>query len=276
VKYRLLALLVLGATVAHLLAARVAPSPEALSVVHFTFRVSWRAAATVACFAAALAFARGDYLRRGWLLLGATLLLLLVKDLWRGPSLHGLLPQGSLPVGAPGSLDVVRDVLVVAANAMGVAAAWVLARTWYRAGLSQGVSRGMQGLALAAAAAAALVTAGATLRTDLAALLAGHAEATALVASDLADLLSFVLFAPIVLTALALRGGLLGWTWGLLAAGNLAWLVMDVAQSLGALGHGTPTARLGEEVARTVAAACYVGAGLAQRWLLRAQPPARR
>jgi hypothetical protein len=264
-RYRLLFLLVFGAALAHLLATALAPSPGALASIHFGFRVAWRTAATAACFWAALAFSRGDYLRRAWLLLGATLLLLLVKDVWRGPSLHGLVAPDAAPAEA---FDRVRDVLVVVANVIGLLSTWVMARTWYRAGLGLGVSRGRQAMAFGVALLAALLAAGSTLSTDVAALLGGHAEATALVASDAADVLTFVLFAPLVLTAFALRGGLLGWTWGFLALGNLAWLVMDVAQSLGAFGQATPGARLGEELARTVAAACYVAAGLAQRWLL--------
>lgn len=270
-RYRFLPAVVIGAAAAHVLLATLAPTPLSLAWVHFGFRVSWRAAATAATFWAALGFSRTDYLRRGWRLLGATLLLLLVKDVWRGPSLHGLVAPGA----APGpSVDVVRDVLVVAANVLGLAAAWVLSRTWYRAGLGLGLSGRRPALALGIATALALLAAGPTLVADVRALLAGHVEATALVASDVSDLASFILFTPLVFTALALRGGLLGWTWGLLAGGNLSWLLMDVAQSLGALGSGTPSARLGEEVARTVAAACYVGAGLAQRWLLADLPPA--
>lgn len=270
-RYRLLALLVIGTAAGHLLAAALAPSAEAVSLVHFGFRVGWRAAATIACFWAALGFARSDYLRSGWLMLGGTLLLLLAKDLWRGPSLHGLMA----PLATPGeAVDLVRDLLVVAANALGVASSWVFARTWYRAGLGLGLSGRRQALAIGVATLAALLTVGSTLASDLLALLGGDAGATALVVSDVADVLSFVLFAPIVLTALALRGGLLGWTWGLLALGNLAWLLMDVTQSMGAGGGGAAGARLGEELARSVAAACYVGAGLAQRWLFADAPRA--
>jgi hypothetical protein len=270
-RYRLLPLLVVGAALAHVLAAGARSSPEAVSWLHLGFRAVGRSAATVACFAAALRFSRGDYLRRGWGLLGGTLLLLLAKDLWRGPSLHGLVAPASLPAE---SVDVVRDVLVAAANTVGVAAAWVLARTWYRAGLSLGTSAGKQSVALGVAALVAALAVGSTLAADVGALVGGHANAVSLVISDVADVLSFVLFAPLLLTVLALRGGLLVWTWGLLAGGDLAWLLMDAAASTGALGRGTPTARLGEEVARTVAAACYVGAGLAQRWLLDEAPPA--
>jgi len=271
VRYRLLPLVVIAAVGAQLLAASLVPAPEALSWVHFAFRVAWRTAATAACLWAGLGFSRGDHLRRAWVLLGATFLLLLLKDVWRGPSLHGLAGMRATPAG---SVDLVRDVLVLVANAIGVVAAWVLARTWYRAGLGMGVAGRKQAVALTLATLAALVTAGSTLATDLGALQAGHADATAFLASDVADILSFVLFAPLLLTALALRGGLLGWAWGHLAVGNFAWLLMDVWQSLGAYGAGAAGARLGEELSRTAAAACFLCAGLAQRWLLADLPRA--
>ena len=259
-RYRLLAIVVLSVAL-HVAFAVLAPSPGAAAEIHFAFRVAMRALATWGCLLAGLRFARGDYLRRGWMLFALSFGLLLAKDLWRGPSLHGL---ASTSVDH----DAVRDALVIAANAVGVAAIWVLARAWFRAGLALMTSVKRQVTSFVVAAAVSLAVTGPTLFTDVHLFLGGNVDALALVTSDVADVTSFALLGPLLLTAIALRGGVLAWTWYLLALGGLSFLFMDVAQSLGAFGHGSPRARLAEEVFRTAAAAAYLGAGLAQRWAL--------
>jgi hypothetical protein len=88
------------------------------------------------------------------------------------------------------------------------------------------------------------------------------------------DVVTFALIAPIFMTALALRGGVLVWPWSLLAASNLAWLLYD-AQSVLALllarasGH---TVESWGELWRAIACALTLAAGLAQRKLSAEEP----
>src|SRR5205809_539216 len=73
----------------------------------------------------------------------------------------------------------------------------------------------------AAAAGMALVShIGALGRTDV--------GVVGAIASDLCDLASLILIAPMLLTSVALRGGLLGRPWFMLTAGQLSWLVYDL------------------------------------------------
>jgi hypothetical protein len=99
----------------------------------------------------------------------------------------------------------------------------------------------------------------------------GRSETLMYVFSDLGDIATFALTAPFVLTAVALRGGLLGWTWILLAAGNVAWMLVDATQVFGPnLLPGPAAARLLEEAFRAAACVAYFAAGMAQRWTLSA------
>src|SRR5262249_59047068 len=90
-------------------------------------------------------------------------------------------------------------------------------------------------LVAAAAGPAVLRSAGPLLQGDL--------SRAAGVFSALGDMVSLWLIAPLLLTALALRGGLFGWPFALLTTSYVAWLGYDAIGVLGAdLGlsaHGT-------------------------------------
>jgi hypothetical protein len=97
----------------------------------------------------------------------------------------------------------------------------------------------------------------------------GDASAMINVAGDLGDVASFLLITPVLLTAVALRGGRLVWPWALLTAGNVAWLLFDAPVALGTLTGGmTPGLKNATEMARVAACLFYAGAGMAQRWAL--------
>jgi hypothetical protein len=206
--------------------------------------------------AAALAFERGDYLRRGWGTWTATYVFLLGRDAL-------LLGQAHVP---PMWFDLARSLLVTAANACVIVAAWTLARAWGVAGLEHpGSTTGKRALA-AAAIAAAVLLAGPTLVVDVRALSSGTFATFGSVSSDLGDIVSLSLIAPLALTALAVRGGTLRWPWTLLTASLVAWLLYDalytVPDYLHAAAGGT---RLVSEQFHVLAGACAGAAGLAQR-----------
>jgi hypothetical protein len=208
------------------------------------------------CFAAALAFERGDYLRRAWVLTGACLLLLLVRD-------ATIIPTVEASVNGR-SLEPTRWMLIVAANASSVAGSALLARAWSVAGLS---TAGRRAWLVVAGVVVSLAATGWPLVLDLQRLRAGHFEAIPFLASDLGDTISLALVAPVLETALALRGGALLWPWALLTAGGLCWILYDAAWGISGLLHldGSVRVRLVVEAFRGLACAFIACAGIAQR-----------
>jgi hypothetical protein len=209
----------------------------------------------------ALAFDRGDYLRRGWGLIALCYAFLLMRD-------ASIIAS---PGEASGTVDFVRGLFVVVGNAAVVAGTWMLARAWQVAGLEHVGSRGVRGAALGFAVLASVFFAGPGLVIDLRYTLAGHAGYYWTVASDLGDLLALPVLAPVGMTALAVKGGTLRWPWGLLTASLAAWLLYDAAltvpELLGIADQGA--FRLVADGFRVFAATSAFAAGLAQRKAMR-------
>ena len=82
-KYRLLALFPL--VIAAVFATAALVLGDRMTTALVVQNEAGKVLALVGCVAAALAFERGDYLNRAWMLVGACYLLLLVNDGW-GPS----------------------------------------------------------------------------------------------------------------------------------------------------------------------------------------------
>src|SRR6185369_1939974 len=110
-----------------------------------------------------------------------------------------------------------------------------IARVWRVAGFDLAGSPTVRRAVVAGAVTIALVSAGWLVVTSARAF--GHGQTTALVDlfSAVADIGSFALIAPLVLTAVALRGGSLGWTWVLFTASLFGWLLFDATLSFGSL-----------------------------------------
>jgi len=226
---------------------------------HLTFlRVEIELAKTLnllGAWAAALSFDRGDYLRRAWFLIGACMAL--------------LLPGVAEAMGAS-SVVVFRGVLVVAANASQVAGTWLLARAWQRASLALPGSQASQWGVRIAAIALAVAFAGPGVVSGLDRFAAGDWAALAGAASALGDMISLCLIAPLLLTALALRGGLFGWPFWLLTTSYVAWLAYDAVLVLGpALGLSAVGVRTASEAFRGLGSTLGAAAGLAQREVVR-------
>jgi hypothetical protein len=233
---------------------------------HLTFlRVEIELAKTLnllGAWAAALSFDRGDYLRRAWFLIGACMALLLLRDLT-------IVPGVAEAMGAS-SVVVFRGVLVVAANASQVVGTWLLARAWQRASLALPGSQASQWGVRIAAIMLAVSFAGPGVVSGFDRFAAGDWAALAGAASALGDMISLCLIAPLLLTALALRGGLFGWPFWLLTTSYVAWLAYDAGLVLGpALGLSAVAVRTASEAFRGLGSTLGAAAGLAQREVVR-------
>jgi hypothetical protein len=216
------------------------------------------------CVIAALSFERGDYLRTAWMLQGLSLFALAVGVAARW------LPKGTLP---PSS----QIVLVFLSNLFEATGAWLFARTWAVAGLELPGSRWSRGGVRVLALIVALVLAGPSAYSAIVALAHGGSSGNLIpLISAIGDTIATALTAPILMTALALRGGLIAWPWIFFAASMLCWLGWDMQDWMGDLFdylHLNFPDWLGNVFGqfRTGAAVLTACAGIAQRWATRAQ-----
>ena len=214
------------------------------------------------CMLAAARFSRGDYLRHAWFFTGMCYFLLLVKDVFFGAGSHFQQPHTfSLTV------QYARGGITLLANLSNVYGTWLLARTWRVAGIAlPGSERGRIALMIAAVVVS-LAIAGQATWVDVSAVVRGDMGELVGVASDVGDIVSLVLLAPVMLTAIALRGGLLWWPWALLALSNMGWLVYDGTATFGHFINAEPIRlRALEEIFRAMACTGALAAGIAQRW----------
>lgn len=212
------------------------------------------------CLAAALIFESGDYLRRAWFLEMSCFGLIFVGDLTLTTGPFSNRPWTALANG----------VLTLAANFAAMGGTFKLARAARVAGIempgSDATRRGIQALALAFA----LLAAGPAAIVSARQVIAGDHGGLMYFASCMGDIFCFAMIAPLLLTTVAMRGGLLAWPWGFRTASGLAWLVFDAIQTLAPIVfHIAPEdARPYQEIARCLACTCAFSAGLAQRWII--------
>ena len=209
------------------------------------------------CLAAASVFERGDYLRRGWLLTGATAGVYFMRDATFIPPLHDALPAG--PLG------VYSGLVVLAGNVVQVSGPWVLARAWSVSGIEDTRASGRRTLLFVAALVVALAITGGSIVVDTRRVVTGDVSALVELASDLGDTACFILVGPLLRTALALRGGVLAWTWSLFATSLLAWMLYDGTQGVTTIAGVHTQAAPVYELFHSIGAAYFGVAGLAQR-----------
>ncbi|MGD0526264.1 MAG: hypothetical protein ABSE49_14025 [Polyangiaceae bacterium] len=235
--------------------AAVVPASARPAVIQVEIDAS-KVLACAGMVAAALAFDRGDYLRRGWGIWAACYACLLGRDAM-------LLTGGRV---SPAVYDWTRGLLVTAGNLFVVVGAWTLARAWTVAGLEHPGSKGARRAVLAFAVVVALVFAGPTLVLDVHDIALGTRGDFDSIASDLGDILSLPLIAPVALTALAVREGTLRWSWMLLTSSLVAWLFYDALYTLPDFVSVAPAGyHLVSEQFHMLAGACAGAAGLTQR-----------
>jgi hypothetical protein len=164
--------------------------------------------------------------------------------------------------------------MATTANASAVVGMVIFGRVYRTADLTLPGSPLTRRLWTAVAVAVASLILVPALFADVAQIRLGDYHGMAGVASDLGDLICFSVVVPILLTALALRGGLLVWPWALLTACQLGWLLYDVAGATHFFDR--PTARVLEELFRTLACTSAMAAGIAQAWAVRGASDAPR
>lgn len=211
-----------------------------------------RVLALAGCLYGASVFDRGDHLRRAWLWLGLGVAIILVRDLL------GVAGVSSKPL---------MVILPLALNLVTLAGIWRLASAWQSAALElPGGRRGAILLTLIAGIAA-LAVAGPGIVKGLAAFRSGDAQGLVMVVSATVDIVSLCLIAPLVLTALSLRGGLFAWPFLLLAASQVCWLLYDLAW---VVPLPQPSAEFPwADLFRGMAGNFLAVAGVAQRWAVR-------
>jgi len=214
-----------------------------------------KAVAAAGCAAAALSFAPRSRLRVAWSLMAGCYLVLAVK---------------TTPVLGD-DLVVVR-VGTLLANVLAPLGSLLMVQAWYGSGLAPAIPSVRRRVLPLLTFVGALFVAGPGLISRVEAV-GQDPLAILLVFSALGDIGSMTLLAPLLLIALAMRGGRLAWPWALLAAGELSWLLYDVVSSLEpdvfsspALVHGLP------EMLRASGCLFYAAAGFAQRFALQAAP----
>lgn len=215
------------------------------------------------CLAAVSAFSPGDHLRRAWLWLMVSSVAVLVRDL------IVVLPWGLADLLGSRETLVLRSLAVVSNVAL-LGGVWLLARSSKVASIS--LPGGRRGVILVTVLAAvlALTVAGPGAVRHARELGTGDWSSIILLVSAVVDILSLCLLAPLLLTAVALRGGVLAWPWSLVTASMASWLLYDAAAAFG------PLLALGAfplaELFRGLAENYLFAAGVAQRLAVREIP----
>jgi hypothetical protein len=207
--------------------------------------------------AAALTFERGDYPRQAWLTGAGCFGLLLLTDV-------GTIPAVAAAIGP--RTDLVRGFLALVANVGWIAQMGILARAWSVAGLGESESVAEKRMWLAGAGIAAIAIEGGPFAHDLGVVLGGNLRGLIGVADELGAGVGLALLAPVMRTALTMRGGVLRWPWGLLTGSGLAWALLDGVTAAGDATHVEGVHfRIATEGIRALACGLYCAAGLAQR-----------
>ncbi len=222
--------------------------------------------ALIGSAAAALAFDRGDYLRRAWLLTGGCYAFLLLRDV---TLLHGA------PAAFAGvRIEYLRSGIIILANASALTGTVMIARAWQVAGLEPPGSALSRRSTLLIAIALAVILIGPSIIVDGRGLRHGDATSIIAVASDLSDALGLCLIGPVLMTALALRGGILIWPWALFTASMVSWMFYDAAGAYRRFfDPGSIRSLQVEELLRCLACALAFWAGLAQRFAVTRRAP---
>jgi len=216
--------------------------------------------ALIGCLAAAFSLGRGEYLRRAWLFMGGCMLFLLLRDLTMLPAIES----------STGYIDLIQGILVVLANISVIIGIFMLAQAWRVAGLELPGTKGQRWVGIVIAVLLAAALGGPGVVNNLTELAGGDASALTGMAMALGDMISLILIAPVLFTALALRGGLFGWPWWLLTASLISWLLYDGVLEMGPyLGAGEQAVKTVSEMFRALACMFEFSAGLAQYYIVR-------
>lgn len=186
-------------------------------VAHGTLRALAQGIAAVAAGMAAARFGwTSEYVGRAWTLLCVLYALLTVSYV-----------LNRVGAGAPG----ISDGLTIVANVAAVGAFWLFGRALRMAGLQ---FYGPSIVKIAVFAGATVVACVLVMPTILEAWRSGpgNLSRAADLVSAVADMLTFILVAPLLLTLWAFRGGQLSWVYGCLALSTIGWMINHAADDL--------------------------------------------
>jgi hypothetical protein len=231
----------------------------------------YRAILIAAAFATAISalatmslFSPGDKLFVTWLLLGGGYALAAIRYSVR---LYALV------TGADPLSRTVLDGMLILQNVVIAISLWLFVRSWRTTGLATPLSRGRALLWVIVGIAVAVVAGGYPL---LQGIVTAKAD-TVLLVSTLGDMVGIALIVPLMMSALALRGGLLMHTWIYLAACEGFWLLYDVWLAFRQSAAIGPRVGLGvEQIVRIAAIMLAFAATVAQRRAIRPLPTAAR
>jgi hypothetical protein len=198
------------------------PEPRNWEAARWATLFSYTAAVMGAGFGA-FAFGRGDRLRWAWLLLASYAIIGVGKvALWGSPR-HVGPPLGFLPQTQTALANGVSTILLNVASVTGLA---LFARVWHGTGLTPP----WRGRATLAAFALAITVAAVPVWRDIHMIMTGQTIRVGGLVSSFGDIASITLIGPVLVTAIAMRGGLLVWPWTVLTTSCVAWLCFDAVQ----------------------------------------------
>jgi len=256
VKFRVLVIVCAAAVAVACVVFAVLPAPLEWQFARWATLASYATAVVGAAIGAA-SFGRRDRLRWAWVLVASYAAIGVGKVLLWGSPRHvgpalGLLPNTLTPL--------TNGVSTILLNVCCVAGLVLFARVWHGTGLTPP----WRGRITVAAFALGLVVGGVPVWNDIRLIAAGQSIRIGGLASSLGDIAAITLIGPIVVTAIAMRGGRLVWPWTILTVSSIAWLGFDAVQLLPA--RMMPVSDLATVMVATVATGA---SGVAHRWAVR-------
>ncbi|NVB85065.1 MAG: hypothetical protein HOV81_42250 [Kofleriaceae bacterium] len=266
-RYVLLAATAAGAFVVVLAVGALAPADLRWSILDGVIRVS-KIIALFGCLVGALTFQRHQHLFRGWSLLAAMYAMLVTRDavIYRNLIVDAFSAAGRW----------IELAVVLPANVLGVVGFWMMARAWYVGGIALPGTHATRTLVRAAAAAMAVSIMLPAIWVYVPLASTGLPTAIMGVSNAIGDAVAISLIAPVLLTALALRGAAIAWPWALLSASSFGWLCYDAVFSISSVLHANGEAfRVLGESFHALACVGAGMAGIAQRLVVTGAPVRR-
>jgi hypothetical protein len=228
--------------------------PDAQAQIYYRAVLIVVALATaVSAFITARQFDRTDKLFLSWVLLGSGYVVAAIRYLFR---IYALL-SGHEILGRP-----MQNGLLILQNVAVPLALFLFLRAWQTTGLTGPGSGGARRASIFLGIVVAVIVGGFPLFRGLA---VAKADLVLLV-STLGDMVSLALIVPLLMPALALRGGSLMHTWAYLTVGIVWWLAYDIMFALRETMVLRPNVERGiEEAFRVIAIMFACIASIAQR-----------
>jgi hypothetical protein len=192
-----------------------------------------------------------EYVGRAWTLFFAAYTVLTIGEI-----LKRFVAGATLP----------GEICVVVANVALVGAYIMTARSFHAAGLDFGASRSRTVIATLAAVAIALALCYESISSAWLNLQSGSLTPGTLI-SPLADVVTFALVAPLLLTAFALRGGQQFWMFALLTTGTIGWMVNQGSGTIVRFAGGSSEAIRAGRMTGFAMACFFIAAAALTQWL---------